>query len=101
LLLVGISVFVFRRRDPTRHRRFRVPLYPLTPIVFCLTCLWMLYSSVAYAGVGALVGIAVLLAGTALGLIRSRLPQVASSQSWSPRRQSLTCERAARFERTR
>jgi basic amino acid/polyamine antiporter, APA family len=63
--------------------------------------LWMLYSSVAYAGVGALVGIAVLLAGTALGLIRSRLPQVASSQSWSPRRQSLTCERAARFERTR
>jgi basic amino acid/polyamine antiporter, APA family len=79
LLLVGISVFVFRRRDPKRHLRFRVPLYPLTAIVFCLTCLWMLYSSVVYTSWGAFVGIAVLLAGSPLVLIRSRRPQVASS----------------------
>jgi APA family basic amino acid/polyamine antiporter len=79
LLLTGISVFVFRRRNPSRDLPFRVPLYPLTPIVFCLTCAWMLYSSLVYAGWGAVVGVAVLLAGTPLLLIRSRPEQTATT----------------------
>jgi len=66
LLLVGGAVFVFRRREPDRVRPFRVPLYPLTPLVFCASCAWMLYSSLAYAGPGALVGIFVVLAGIPL-----------------------------------
>ena len=66
MLLVGVSLFVLRRREPDRALPFRVPLYPLTPILFCLTCVYLLYSSLAYTGVGALVGIAVLLAGTPL-----------------------------------
>jgi basic amino acid/polyamine antiporter, APA family len=66
LLLVGISFFVLRRREPERDRPFRVPLYPLTPILFCLTCAYLLYSSLAYTGLGALIGVAVLAAGTPL-----------------------------------
>nr|MDP9415430.1 amino acid permease [Pseudomonadota bacterium] len=50
---------------------FRVPLYPLLPAIFCLTSLYLLYSSVAYSGMGALVGIAVLGAGgLVLALLR-------------------------------
>ena len=49
LLLVGISLFVMRRKDPDADRPFCVPLYPLTPIVFCLTCAYLTYSSVTYA----------------------------------------------------
>jgi hypothetical protein len=43
-----------------------VPLYPLTPLIFCLTSAYLLYSSLAYTGVGALVGVAVLAAGALL-----------------------------------
>jgi amino acid transporter len=62
-LLVGISLFVLRRKDPDTVRPFRVPLYPLTPLLFCLTSAYLLYASLAYTGAGALVGVTVLLAG--------------------------------------
>ena len=63
LLLVGLSLFVLRRREPDRPRPFRVPFYPILPAVFCLTSAYLLYSSLAYTGWGALAGVAVLLGG--------------------------------------
>lgn len=62
-LLSGISLFVLRRKDPATLRPFRVPLYPFTPLVFCLASAYMLWSSVAYTGLGGLAGIGVLLVG--------------------------------------
>jgi len=62
-LLTGIALFVLRRRDKYIERPFKVPLYPLTPLVFCMTCAYLLYSSLAYTGTGALIGVAVLGAG--------------------------------------
>jgi amino acid transporter len=56
-LLTGLSLFRLRRLHPERERPFRVPLYPLTPLVFCATCAYMLYASVSYAGKLALVGV--------------------------------------------
>jgi APA family basic amino acid/polyamine antiporter len=67
LLLTGVALLVLRRREPARPRPFRVPFYPLTPLAFCATCGYLVYSSLAYTGFGALVGVAVLGAGT-LGL---------------------------------
>jgi amino acid transporter len=49
LFLVGVSLFVMRVKDPQVERPFKVPLYPLTPILFCLTCAYLTYSSVTYA----------------------------------------------------
>lgn len=63
MLLVGISLFLFRVREPAREMAFRVPLYPLTPALWCAAASYMLYSSLAYTGWGALVGIAVLALG--------------------------------------
>jgi APA family basic amino acid/polyamine antiporter len=63
LLLVGISYFVLRHREPARESGFRAPLYPLIPLLFCLTCAYLLYASLVYTGLGALVGVAVLLIG--------------------------------------
>ncbi len=63
-LAIGIALFVLRRKAPDVPRPFKVPLYPITPIIFCLTCAYLLYSSLAYTGTGALVGVAILLAGT-------------------------------------
>lgn len=62
-LLTGLALFVLRRRDRDVERPFRVPLYPLTPLLFCATCAYLLYSSLAYTGRGALIGVAVLGAG--------------------------------------
>ncbi len=69
MLLIGISLFLFRMREPNRATAFRVPLYPITPLIFCLTCLYLLYSSVMYTGTGALVGIAILVAGVPVYLL--------------------------------
>lgn len=49
LFLVGVSLFVMRVRDPNADRPFRVPLYPLTPALFCMTCAYLAYSSIVYA----------------------------------------------------
>jgi amino acid transporter len=62
-LLTGLSVFVLRRKDGARPRPFEVPLYPLTPAVFCVACAFLLWSSLAYAGAGAALGVAVLATG--------------------------------------
>lgn len=69
-LLVGISLFVLRRIEPNTFRPFRVPFYPFTPLLFCAVCVYMLQSSLAYTGIGALLGIGVLLAGIPLLLLK-------------------------------
>jgi amino acid transporter len=50
-LLTGIAFFVLRFRDRELERPFRLtlPWYPLLPLIFCGTCLYMLYSSITYA----------------------------------------------------
>lgn len=65
-LATGVALFVLRYKEPGVDRPFRVPLYPLTPVLFCLASAYMLWSSLAYTGVGALLGAGVLLAGVPL-----------------------------------
>lgn len=48
-LLSGIALLVLRRRDPQRARPFRVPLYPVLPLLFIATCAYLLYASITYA----------------------------------------------------
>lgn len=56
-LLSGISLFILRMREPHISRPFQVPLYPWLPLLFCLVCGYLLYSSLAHTGVGAIVGV--------------------------------------------
>jgi amino acid transporter len=65
-MMVGIALFVLRVKDPQTPRPFKVPLYPLTPIVFVATCAYLLYSSLAYVKGGAWVGVGVLAVGAVL-----------------------------------
>ncbi|MFT4100836.1 MAG: amino acid permease [Burkholderiaceae bacterium] len=65
-MMVGIGLFVLRRRDPRTPRPFRVPLYPVTPLIFIATCAYLLYSSLAYVGSGAWFGAGVLAVGAVL-----------------------------------
>ena len=56
-LLTAITLFVFRRSNP--EAPFRVPLYPVVPIAFCIACLYMLYSSINYVRFAVEFGVAV------------------------------------------
>ncbi len=50
-IIVAAAVFgviILRRRDPKRDRPFRVPLYPLTPLLFIALATWMVGSTVKY-----------------------------------------------------
>ncbi len=71
-LLSGLSLIVLRIREKAVDRAFRVPFYPITPILFCVTCGYLLYSSLAYTGVGSLFGVGVVLTGIPLLFISSR-----------------------------
>ena len=62
-LLTTLSIPVLRTREPQTKRPFVVPGYPITPLLFCATCIYMLISSIQYTGVGTLTGVGVFLAG--------------------------------------
>jgi amino acid transporter len=74
LMLVAVSLFVLRRRDKDVTRLFRVPGYPMTPILFGLSSAFMVYSSVAYAvehgSWEAIWSIAILAIGVGLSLVK-------------------------------
>lgn len=63
LVLVGVSVFVLRRRIPAARIPFRAPLHPLMPLLFCAISLYMLQASIAYAGSNGLIGLGLLILG--------------------------------------
>jgi amino acid transporter len=71
-LLTGVALFVLRRHTPDAPEPFRVPLYPLTPLFFCATCAYMLYSSVTFTGPGAALGAAIVAAGLPVLLIAAK-----------------------------
>lgn len=75
-LLAGLSVFVLRKREPRVERPFKVPLYPLLPLIFVAVCAYMLWSSLSYVyrqelgGLNAAwIGVAVLVIGGGLLLL--------------------------------
>ena len=48
LFLVGLGLFILRYKDQS-VRPFKVPLYPITPLIFCASCGYLAYSSIMYA----------------------------------------------------
>ncbi len=74
LLLIGIGFLLLRSRGRLGHSGYRVPLYPLTPLLLCAACSWMLWKGAIYAwnnhGVGTYWALGVLLGGIAVMVVR-------------------------------
>jgi basic amino acid/polyamine antiporter, APA family len=62
-LISTLSLIVLRIREPHRSRPFCVPFYPIVPLLFCAACVYLLYSSLVYTGIGAIAGVVVVLLG--------------------------------------
>ncbi|MFO7923586.1 MAG: amino acid permease [Bacteroidales bacterium] len=72
LLLITLSLFVFRYNRTGNPGSYRVPLYPLPPVLFIIACIYMLYSSLVFTGAGAMVGVLILLAGVPVWFVARR-----------------------------
>jgi APA family basic amino acid/polyamine antiporter len=74
--LGALSIFVYRRRAPDMPRPFRVPGYPLTPILFVAAAFAIVLNTLFTQPGRALVGLAVVLAGVPAYLVwKQRLRQ--------------------------
>jgi amino acid transporter len=81
-ILVSLSVFVLRYREPTLPRPHKFVLFPVTPIIFCLSCVFMFHAAVTYAqflqsqhegaSPEAIATACVLIAGTAISFLEAR-----------------------------
>lgn len=69
LFLTITTLFIFRYRHDAEELPFRVPLYPFIPVLFLVACAYMLYSSLAFTGTGALVGLGILAIGLPVYLL--------------------------------
>jgi APA family basic amino acid/polyamine antiporter len=63
LALAVVGLMVLRYKDPTLHRPYRVSAYPLTPILFSVTCFWYLLTVLIYRFRETVVGLIVMLLG--------------------------------------
>ena len=62
--LGALSVFVYRRQLPDAHRPFRVPGYPITPLLFVLSAAGLVLNTMITQPVRAAAGLGVVLLGT-------------------------------------
>jgi len=69
IMLTTLSIFIFRHRYEKKDIPYKVPFYPVTPILFIMACAYMLYSSLLFTGPGALIGVGILCLGIPFVLI--------------------------------
>lgn len=72
-LMTGCSLVILRWKEPARPRPFRTPLFPFTVLLFCGSCVFMVWSSISWAGSLAAFGGVQLLVGLVLYLISGQL----------------------------
>jgi len=73
--LAAASIFVYRRRMPDAIRPYRVPFYPLTPLLFIIAAAFLVMNTIATQPARAAVGLGIVLLGAPAYFIwRPRTP---------------------------
>ena len=75
--LTGCALIRLRHIDPDAPRPFRVPGYPVVPILFCASYAYMVVGTILFDALKSLIGLGILLAGLAFYFIppkRRRAP---------------------------
>jgi len=75
-LLIGLSLFILRQKHAGVARPYKVVLFPITPILFCASSIYMLYASLSYAiGHGSIEGFWAIVTMTVGLVIAMRISQ--------------------------
>jgi APA family basic amino acid/polyamine antiporter len=73
--LAAASVFVYRRREPNAVRAYRVPGYPLTPLIFIGAAVGLVANTIATQPLRAGMGLGMVLLGVPAYLFWRRRAQ--------------------------
>jgi amino acid transporter len=71
--LTGVALLVLRVKDPATPRPFRVPGYPVVPLIFCGWCAYMVIGTVLYDPLKSLIGLGTLFLGLPLYFLPQKL----------------------------
>jgi basic amino acid/polyamine antiporter, APA family len=78
-ILVSLSVFVLRYREPALPRPHKFVLFPITPLIFCASCVFMFHAAVTFepfrqwrTSPEVYANAVVLLAGAAISFLEAR-----------------------------
>ena len=74
-----LGVLLLRQREPDTERPFRVPLYPLPPLLFVGLAIWMIISTIQFKWQASIGSLAIVLVVWALRPILARAPDPPSS----------------------
>ena len=73
--LTGVALLILRAKDPDTPRPFRVPGYPVLPLIFCCWCAYMVIGTVLYDPLKSLTGLGILCVGLPLYFIPPKLKE--------------------------
>ena len=79
----GLSVIVLRLKEPAVDRPYKVTGYPVTTLIFCAVCGFLIYSCVTYAWSFKRTGLIVLAGILIAGMILYLLTELRSSNAGS------------------
>jgi amino acid transporter len=75
--LTGVSLILLREKDPETPRPFRVPGYPVVPIIFCCWCAYLVVGTIVEdwqkGAVESLIGVGILFIGLPLYYLPQKL----------------------------
>ena len=57
------GIFILRKKVPAAQRKYKVPLYPITPIIGIIGGVFILYSTIVSAPLNSIIGIGITLVG--------------------------------------
>jgi amino acid transporter len=86
--LTGVSLIVLREREPQTPRPFRVPGYPVLPIIFCGWCAYLVIGTIIEdfqkGAVESLIGVGILFLGLPLYFIPQKLKERRPVEAMEP-----------------
>jgi amino acid transporter len=91
--LTGLALFLLRAKDPDVPRPFRVPLYPVLPLVFCAWCGYMVYGAIKYKPPESLIGFCLVLAGLPFFFMPPKRQPTTKARSLEPVGSGAGCHR--------
>ena len=71
--LVGVSIFILRRKYPDIKRPVKVWGYPLIPVIFTMVCMWLVVNTVIHHPMSSLLGICLMLSGVPVYLLSKKI----------------------------